>query len=288
MTMRFAATALAVFLLAGPVLAEECPDIVPEDSVQRRQQAKKWFSKGEDSTKEGDDLSALKAYQCSLKFVPHGFTAYNIAQVAERVGDLELAMASYDQYLLLVPDAKDADEVRRTMGKLRQRLTLIKEQEKANKANKASAPAVASPRPPVPPPPPSAAVTANRNAGQSVETVSTTEPSGSGINYRLLAWVSYGGAAAFLLGGVITNVMSRGEMDTCRSKYNQTVPDISGAESACSAAKPLAYTSYVLFGLGGAAAAAGTFFVLRPTESSEVAMTPLPKGGFALRWGGRF
>ena len=85
MTMRFAATALAVFLLAGPVLAEECPDIVPEDSVQRRQQAKKWFSKGEDSTKEGDDLSALKAYQFSLKFVPHGFTAYNIAQVAERV-----------------------------------------------------------------------------------------------------------------------------------------------------------------------------------------------------------
>ena len=95
MMMRFAATVLAVLLFAGPVLAEECPEFVPEDSVQRRQLAKKWFTRGEEGIKINDDLGALKAYQCSLKFVPHGFTAFNIAQVAERVGDLELAVASY-------------------------------------------------------------------------------------------------------------------------------------------------------------------------------------------------
>jgi hypothetical protein len=275
MTMRFVATALAVFLSAGPVLAEECPDDVPEDSNQRRLQAKKWFSKGEDSTKAGDDVSALKAYQCSLKSVPHAFTAFNIAQISERVGDLELSVASYQQYLLLAPDAKDADEINQKVDALKQRLARVKQQEKAAKAPKPVTP------PPVEPPP----VTDN-DQGTAVATVSTKDASGT--NYRTWAWVSYGGAAAFILGGVVTNLMSRSKMDSCRSKYNQPEPDVAGAESACSAAKPLAYISYGLFGLGGVAAAAGTFFVLRPTESSEVAMAPLPEGGFALRWGGSF
>jgi hypothetical protein len=137
MTMRFAATALVLSLSAGPVLAEECPEFVPEDSVQRRVQAKKWFTKGEDSTKVNDDVSALKAYQCSLKFVPHGFTAFNIAQIAERVGDLELAVASYKKYLLLAPDAKDVDEINQKVDLLNQRLAKVKQQEKAAKAPQA-------------------------------------------------------------------------------------------------------------------------------------------------------
>jgi hypothetical protein len=279
MMMRFAATVLAVLLFAGPVLAEECPEFVPEDSVQRRQLAKKWFTRGEDGIKINDDLSALKAYQCSLKFVPHGFTAFNIAQVAERVGDLELAVASYKKYLLLAPDAKDTDEINQKVDLLNLRLAKVKQQEKAAKA----APPKPIAPPPVLPPP---VTTPDEGPGQTVETTSTN-PS-SHVNYRTLAWVSYGGAAAFILGGVITNLMSRGKMDTCNSKYNQTDPDIAGAESACSAAKPLAYTSYALFGVGGVAAALGTFFVLRPTESSEVAMAPLPDGGLSLRWGGSF
>jgi hypothetical protein len=280
MTMRFAATALAAFLCAGPVLAEECPEFVPEDSVQRRVQAKKWFTRGEDSIKSNDDVSALKAYQCSLRFVPHGFTAFNIAQIAERVGDLELAVASYNKYLLLAPDAKDTDEINQKIDVLKQRLAKVRQQEKAAKA---------PPPKPIAPPPVQPLPVTRRDQGADeppVET-SSTNPS-SPISYRTLAWVSYGGAGAFILGGLITNLMSRSKMDTCNAKYNRPDQDIPGAESACSAAKPLAYTSYVLFGVGGAAAALGTFFILRPTESSEVAMAPLPGGGYALRWGGRF
>jgi len=279
MTLRFVATSLAAFLFAGSALAEECPDTVTEDSGVRRQQAKKWFSKGEDAIKLNDDLVALKAYQCSLKFVPHGFTAFNIAQIAERVGDLELAVASYNQYLLLVPDAKDLDDINRKVEALKERLARVKQQEKAAKAPK-PAPVAR----PIEPPPVVAPTTQGSEQGQGAVDVSTTESSGP--NYRTYAWISYGGAAAFVLGGVITNLMSRSKMETCREKYSQN--DRVAADSSCSDAKPLAYTSYVLFGIGGAAAALGTFFVLRPTESSEVAMAPLSEGGLALRWGGRF
>jgi hypothetical protein len=281
MTMRFVATALAVFLCAGPALAEECPEVVSEDSGLRRQQAKKWFTRGEDAIKSNDDLGALKAYQCSLKFVPHGFTAFNIAQIAERVGDLELAIASYNQYLLLVPDAKDMDEINRKIDGLKQRLARVKQQERAAKAPR-PAPVVA-PRPVAPPP---AVAPTNQGDDQAGSTAEVSSTGSSGPTFRTYAWISYGGAAALILGGVITNLMSRSKMDTCREKYSQD--DRVAADSACSDAKPLAYTSYVLFGLGGAAAALGTFFVLRPTDSSEVAMAPLPEGGLALHWGGRF
>ncbi|HEY5282025.1 MAG TPA: hypothetical protein VIM14_04480, partial [Polyangia bacterium] len=97
-----------------------------------------------------------------------------------------------------------------------------------------------------------------------------------------------GGAGVLLVGGVVMNVLARSKMDTCNSKYSAIPQDLSGAQSACSDAKPLAYTSYALFGLGAAAVAVGTVLVLRPTESSEVAVKPLPEGGLALGWGGRY
>lgn len=281
MSMRSLATVLAAILCAGPALAQECPDVVSGDSGARRQQAKRWFSKGEDAIRLNDDLAALKAYQCSLKFVPHGFTAFNIAQIAERVGDLELAIASYNQYLLLVPDAKDADEINRKTAGLKERLARVKQQERAAKASRpapVATPRTVEPRRTVEP------VARGNKQAESTAEVSSTESSEP--SYRTYAWISYGGAAALILGGVITNLMSRSKMDTCREKFSQD--DRVAADSACSDAKPLAYTSYTLFGLGGAAAALGTFFVLRPTETSEVAMAPLPEGGLAFRWGGRF
>jgi hypothetical protein len=90
------------------------------------------------------------------------------------------------------------------------------------------------------------------------------------------------------VGGLITNLLARSKMNTCNSKYNAHPQDISGAEAACSDAKPLAYMSYGLFGVGAAAAAVGTVLVLRPTESSEVGVNLLPEGGLAFGWSGRY
>jgi tetratricopeptide (TPR) repeat protein len=282
MTMRAVATALAAVLSAGPVLAEECPDEIPEGSVDRRALAKKWFSRGEDAVATNDDVGALKAYQCSLKFIPHGFTAFNIAQIAERVGDLELAVASYKQYLILVPDAKDADEINRRLDALNQRLARVKRQ---TKTERPAAPV--EPPPIVEPPPVAKEQPGTTGAGQATEEVS--ERPSRGPNYRTWAWVSYGGAAAFLVGALITNRVAQSKMDTCNSVFKWDDPSTrSAAESACADASALAYTSYVFFGVAGVAAAVGTVFVLRPTEDSEVAMTPLPEGGLAFRWGGRF
>jgi predicted RNA-binding protein with TRAM domain len=281
MTIRFAVAAITVFLTASSVRAEECPSDIPEDSGIRRVQAKKWFSKGQTLSEVGDDIAALKAYQCSLRYVSHGFTAYNIAQIAERIGDLEVAIASYGQYLLLVPEAKDQQEVSDKVNALKERLARAKEKEKeilvaTPVGGPAPAPAQGETKPP-------AVVAATEP--QPVE-VRTEKPAGT--KYRLAGWIVYGGAGVALVGGLITNLLSRSKMSTCNAKYNATPQDISGAEAACSDAKPLAYMSYGLIGLGAAAVAVGTVLVLRPTESSEVGVNLLPEGGLAFGWSGRY
>jgi tetratricopeptide (TPR) repeat protein len=290
MTIRFALAAITVFLTASSVRAEECPNDIPEDSGVRRVQAKKWFSKGQTAASEGDDVAALKAYQCSLRFVPHGFTAFNIAQIAERIGDLEVAIASYSQYMLLVPDAKDAQEINEKLNALKERLLKVRQKEKEITA-----------APPIVTEPPPTQGGANAGEGEGTGETTTasvaaataskpaesiTEEKPEATNYRMAAWIVYGGAGVALVGGLITNILARGKMDTCRTKYLQVQQ--SAAESACSDAKPLAYMSYGLIGAGAAAAVVGTILVLRPTPSSEVALTPLPGGGLAFGWSGRY
>ena len=56
MTFRFAFAAITLFLTASTVRAEDCPNDIPEDGGVRRVQAKKWFSKGQTASNEGDDI----------------------------------------------------------------------------------------------------------------------------------------------------------------------------------------------------------------------------------------
>ena len=276
---------LAVFLVTATVHAEEeCPTDIPEDAAARRVQAKKWFAKGEEQANAGNDVDALKAYQCSMTFVPHGFTAYNIAQIAERTGDIELAISSYGRYLLLVPEAKDATQVNARMDELRDRLERMREAEKAQE-NKAASDARLNSllnRPPVEPAKPRSRPVPTRR------TPDVSEKRNDSIwASQTTAWISLGSGSVVLIGGVVSNVLARGQMDTCRSKYSKG--DRSGAESACSNAKPLAYLSYGLIGLGAAAMAAGTtLFILQAGSDREVAANVLPEGGLTLRWSGRF
>jgi tetratricopeptide (TPR) repeat protein len=279
MTIRFAVAAITVLLTASSVRAEDCPSDIPEDSGVRRVQAKKWFSKGQTASNEGDDIAALKAYQCSIRYVPHGFTAYNIAQIAERIGDLEVAIASYSQYLLLVPDAKDQQEVSDKVLALKERLARAKEKEKE---------IIAATHPSSTEPPAAGDETKKTAVVEAPKPVESMTEKPAGTNYRLAGWIVYGGAGVALVGGLITNLLSRSKMSTCNAKYNAVPQDISGAEAACSDAKPLAYMSYGLFGLGAAAVAVGTVLVLRPTDSSEVSVNLVPQGGFAFGWSGRY
>ena len=285
MITRIATTILTVMLAAGAVHAEDCPTEIPDDTAQRRSLAKKWFSLGEEDTKSNDDVAALKAYQCSLKLVQHGFTAYNIAQIAERVGDLELAIASYNQYLLLIPDAPDAKDVSDRVEVLKTRLAEARQQEKALAAERDKAAHTEEP-PPVKQSARSSRATAGSRRGGGTGEGDVEAGSSRSARYRTIGWITLGGGGAVLAAGVVSNLLARSKMNTCRTKY--LANDQSGAESACSDAKPLAYLSYAAFGVGAAAIVAGAILAFYPTESSDVALTTLPEGGFTLQYGGRF
>ena len=279
------AIAIAVFLAAGAVRAEDCPNEAPEDAGLRRMLAKKWFAKGETDARAGDDVAALKAYQCSLMFVPHGFTAYNIGQLAEKTGDLEVAIAGYGQYLLLMPGAKDAKEVGDRVDILKDRLAKVRGSESGLTGATGEPPLehlMAKPEPETP-----LAPVTNPVVELPVTETATAQANSRAAKYRTAAWITTGSGAVLVLGGVLSNILARGQMDTCRSEYNQTHQ--SAAESACSNAKALAYMSYAFLGVGGAAVVAGTaLFFIHPSESSELAVNPLPEGGLSLRYSGRF
>ena len=285
MTIRLAFAIITVFLTTGTVRAEDCPNDIPEDSGVRRVQAKKWFSRGQTASGEGDDIAALKAYQCSLRYVPHGFTAYNIAQIAERIGDLEVAIASYSQYLLLVPDAKDAQEVNEKTIALKERLAKARQKEKeitaATPIGGGLPPSTVGSRRP-----PAGGTASGEQDNKPSESVVAEKPAAT--SYRTAAWIVYGGAGAALVAGLVTNLLARDRMNTCNSKWKNGTGDVSGAEAACSDAKPLAYASYGLIGVGAAAVVVGTVLVLRPTESSEVSLNVLPQNGLSLGWSGRY
>jgi tetratricopeptide (TPR) repeat protein len=275
-------SALSVLLIAGTARADSCPDEVPEDGVARRAQAKRWFAQGQTAADAGDDLGAIKAYQCSLKFVAHGFTAYNLAQIAERVGDLDAAVRNYEQYLQLVPDAKDGQDVRDRVSAIRKRLEKAR-QEAENLplfGPPVASSASAAVEPPAQPQP------ARKSSPPEAASESVTATSPAANSYRTAAWILYGGAGAALVGGLVTNLLARSKMDTCRTTYVDS--GRSAAESACSDAKPLAYVSYALFGVSAAAAVVGTVLVLHPTESSEVALNVLPQGGLVFGWSGAY
>ena len=278
--IKRAAIALAVLLAAGSVRAEECPTEIPDDPGARRQLAKQWFAKGESAAHAGLDLEALKAYQCSLSFVPHQFTAYNVGQLAERIGDLDLAIASYEQYLSMVPDAKDAAEVSQRVEVLKERLAKVREEdasrdsplERILEKPKEESPSEPVVQAPVVPPP-------------TVPTVAAQQPESA--SRRTTGYITAGGGLVLVLGGVLSNVLARGQMDTCNSEYEQD--HRSAAESACSNGKALAYLSYGLLGVGGAALATGVVLIFLPEQpATDVALGVLPEGGLSLHYGGRF
>jgi hypothetical protein len=196
-----------------------------------------------------------------------------------------------------MPGADDAAEVRARLASLKQRLAKARAQGEFGLEPKATAPAetpsataLEPPAPiatvvPIEPLAPAAPVLAaepKRNAESVAEQSPPTK------DHRMAAWIVYGGAGAALLGGVITNLAARSKMNTCRSEYNSTGQVTSAAQSACDAAKPLAYVSYGLFGVTAAAAAVATVLVLRPADSSTVSVNVAPAGGLALAWSGRF
>src|SRR4051812_32411827 len=107
---RWPLAALA-FLVAWGWLAsaraEPCPEVPDSEVAMRRSLAKEWFAKAEEAEAAGDKQSAVRRYACSLNLAPHPSTAYNLGTVAEKSGDLSMAVDGFRTYLKLSPEATD-------------------------------------------------------------------------------------------------------------------------------------------------------------------------------------
>ena len=113
--------ALAVAPARGEA-ADDCPRAPPESPRERRALASLWFGRAEGAEAAGLHGVAFGAYSCSFTIVPHPFTAYNLARVAEEVGDLKVALLAYRDYLRLETKPADRSEVEARIGLLEARL----------------------------------------------------------------------------------------------------------------------------------------------------------------------
>jgi hypothetical protein len=99
-----------------------------------------------------------------------------------------------------------------------------------------------------------------------------------------------------LLGGVVTNFIARAKMHTCRTDAGNK--DYAKANDECNAAKPMAWTSYALFGVAGAGIALDAVLIILHHRGgddsasgggdSNVGFMLLPGGGGGLTARGRF
>ncbi|MBN2573338.1 MAG: hypothetical protein JXP73_02120 [Deltaproteobacteria bacterium] len=290
-------------LLFAPAAARaaECPESSPEDPQERRRLAKEWFATAETAENTGDDKEATRAYACSYKMVAHPYTAYNLARVAERSGETELALKMYKAYVALKPDATDQDVVKEKIKVLEEKMaaadtagapseTGLPEtgpSETGMEPTETTATETTPPEPPAdeltPPPQPKPAEVVER----------PIEPE-EGPPSHTWEWVVGGVTVAALVGGIVTNLVARAKMDTCRTDANNGL--LATANDECNAARPMAYTSYALFSVAAAGAALDTVLIIlnrRGGESAggeeEYSFGPLlfPNGG-GLTARGRF
>lgn len=272
---RLAALAVSgvVSVLAPGVLrAAECPVSPPENAQERRTLAKDWFSRAEAADTAGDEATAVKAYGCSFRMVPHHSTAYNLARAAERAGELRLALSAHREYLRLRPDAPDRAEVDARIKSLDERVA----SSGGGPGDGLGATDAAGAGPPAAPSSSAVEAEARRPGGLM-----------AGLRLTTPEWVIAGVGTAALVSGIIFNVGARAAMADCRRLASSN--NIVGARGACDRARPFAYTSYVLFGTAAAAAIADGVLIWthrrEPVES--VSLLPL-SGGAALIASGRF
>ncbi len=251
--------------------ADVCPT-PPEDAKARRALAKEWFTRGQNHEKGGDHYTAVNAFSCSLRMVPHPFTAFNMAKAAEQTGDLELSVESYRRYLELAPAADDRAEIEEKIAGFEAKLVKLREHIASRRRDDAAGDG-GDP----------AGATNTVTAGDASRSAAARGP-----RFRKAAWSALAGGGATMAAGAIVNVLARGKMDDCRSLWADKRAEESDA--ACDSARTFAYTSYALLSIGAAAAAAGgaLFYLGRATTVEIVTATWSPDRGAAVGLAGRF
>ncbi len=248
--------------------AENCPAVMPEGSQERRAVAKDWFSRAEAAETSGNEPLAIKAYACSLSAVPHAFTAYNLARVAHKAGDLEMALQGYQAYVKLSPEAKDREKVQAQIEDISARVASVRDEQaalehvaRADAAPKAEV-KLAEVIPEVPRPRERPPQTTNTAVG----------PSNTAL------WIVGAAGAVTLVVGILLNVAAHSKMANCRTQADTN--QVAAARASCDSAKAAAYTSYGLLAASGLTLAIDAAILLhRPsTAISQVALRTTPGG----------
>jgi hypothetical protein len=273
----FAAVLVVVWGQVSAAHAETCPEVPDDEVALRRSMAKEWFAKAEESEAAGDRQGAVRRYACSLNLAPHPSTAYNLGTVAEKSGDLSMALDGFRTYLKLATEATDRPAIEARIVALEAKISeLRKIAPKPHPGDLATATTTPAPQPTAPPP---------------AVTRTTPPPSDEGSPARkVVAWTFMGGAVATLASGIVFNMLARSKMDQCYSQFDARTP---GALDRCKEAKPLAYTSYALFGATAALGATGALLLLwspdntAAAEGTSISLVPTA-GGAALLATGRF
>jgi tetratricopeptide (TPR) repeat protein len=285
--MRVPLALLAFVLTAGPIAAraaETCPDVPDDEVALRRSLAKEWFAKAEEAEAGGDKQAAIRRYACSLSLAPHPSTAYNLGTVAEKSGDLSMALDGFRTYLKLAPEATDRPAIEARLAAIEARISELR---------KDIAPKAAPPPAPAPPPP---APVASAPPPAPLPVAAPVDLGAPARGRRTAGLVTGGGAVVVLGVGLALNLMARSRMDTCYSQWNATMSPT--ALDHCDDAKPLAYSSYALFAVGGAAAIVGGALLLSsaepagaspPESAADLTLAPtVVPGGGGLVASGRF
>jgi tetratricopeptide (TPR) repeat protein len=106
---------VVLFLLAGIADAQPKRKAAPDKFTKAASEA---FNAAVEADQKGDLQVALGLYQKAHAISPHPSTIYNVADVQRRLGQLKLAIKSYETYLAMDPNAKDRAEVEKVLDEI--------------------------------------------------------------------------------------------------------------------------------------------------------------------------
>jgi tetratricopeptide (TPR) repeat protein len=258
---------------------DECPSEPPAGLARRRSLARTWFERGEAAFRSGRLTDAERAYICALRLSPHAYTAFNLGTVAERLGDLDLAIDAYETYLRpAAPDAPDRNEVSAALARLQRERTRVQTQLTPAHPDE--------PRPPgvVTSAPPETVTTPSRRSRRQ------GDPGPPSAAWRWVGWTAVAVGTAALGGGVAANLLARRDVDSCNDRWRAGAWDDS--QAACDSARRMAFGSYVGLAAGGAAVIAGGMMLLltRAEKDQPTGRLSLNVGAESgvIGWSGRF
>ncbi len=116
---------IAITLMAPVAMAEETKTACPERPASRaiaRDLAGDYFVSAERAFKKELFNEALAKFMCSLRFVEHQNTVFNIAHVTTFVTDIEVVLPLFYAYVEDYPRGKATREIRKIIVELEERL----------------------------------------------------------------------------------------------------------------------------------------------------------------------